>query len=99
MSAPAPGCLRCGGAGWVTLHAVRRHGIAAAEASCPVCCGPSPAQILQWRAASGWSPTRWACRWCGEHTHVRDEAGAPAHQICAARATGLRDAAIGGELR
>lgn len=99
MSAPAENCLRCGGAGWVTLHAVRRHTVAAAEASCPACCSPSAAHMLDWREAHHWSPTLWACRWCGEYTHLRDDARMPAHKICAAQAAAFTEAEAGGEAR
>jgi hypothetical protein len=80
-------CARCGGAGWVWLHATGPGGLVrAAEASCPDCCGPSLTDVLDWREAHHWSPRAMPCSYCGGMTNLRDDDGRPAHKSCAANA-------------
>jgi DnaJ-class molecular chaperone len=87
MSAPPNDCPRCGGAGWVWLHATAPGGaVQAVEASCPTCCGPSAADVLDWRAAHHWSARPLPCRHCAGVTNLRDYEGRPAHKTCATSA-------------
>jgi hypothetical protein len=81
---PATQCARCKGAGWVWLMTDTGGERRGAETSCPDCCGPSPHAVLDWREAHHWSPQARPCTHCGSLTHLRDDAGRPAHKICAA---------------
>lgn len=84
MSAPRADCSECGGAGWVFLAAANEYGtVIGVEASCPSCCGPAPAAVLDWREAHGWTARPSRCRYCGRPTHLRDERQRPAHRHCA----------------
>jgi hypothetical protein len=94
MTGPATDCARCGGAGWVWLHATApRSVVRAVEASCPDCCGPSPSSVLDWREAHHWSSRELPCRHCGGLTNLRDDDRRPAHKTCAETAAGTPDAA------
>jgi hypothetical protein len=93
VTGPATDCARCGGAGWVWLHAAAPGGVErVAEASCPDCCGPPPAIVLDWREAHHWSSRALPCLYCGGLTHLRDDGRRPAHKICA-EAAATRDMA------
>jgi hypothetical protein len=93
MSAPTKDCARCGGAGWVWLHATEPGGVVcAAEASCPDCCGPSPTTVLDWRAAHHWKSRPLPCRYCAGMTNLRDDDGRPAHKTCATGAAASPEA-------
>jgi len=88
--APASTCARCAGSGWVWLHSPSPDSevVRAAEASCPECCGPSAAEVLDWREAHHWSQRSAPCRYCDGPTHLRGDDGRPAHKVCAAAAGG-----------
>jgi len=96
MTAPAT-CDRCRGAGWVWQHATAPGGsVRAVEASCPACCGPTAAAVLDWREAHHWSPMTRPCRHCGQPTHLRDDDGTPAHKTCAEIAAAAAHERTGG---
>lgn len=96
MTAPQPGCARCGGGGWVWLMADTGGPRNGAEASCPDCCAPSPRAVLDWREAHRWALQAAACRYCGRLTHLRDDDTRPAHKVCATTAAAaLEVTAIG----
>lgn len=81
------GCARCDGSGWVWLHGAAPDGtVRVVEASCPSCCGPDPVRVAEWRAAHHWSSHRAPCSHCGAWTNLRDDDGAPTHQVCAEHA-------------
>jgi len=83
---PSPSCTRCGGTGWVWQHAPAPGGaVRVVEASCPACCGPTAAEVLDWREVHHWSPQARPCRHCAHPTHLRDD-GQPAHKVCASAA-------------
>jgi hypothetical protein len=87
MKRPLLDCPTCHGSGFVLVRVLTRHyGKRATEASCPTCCAAPTEYLQQWRATYRWQPVQRPCKYCDEWTHLRDEAGAPAHWLCAAKA-------------